>query len=267
MIIWWLNSLANIQVVYDLHTAGCTWLYKHSLKLIKGLYFFFWCTYMHLIVGRPRVHLPCDRRISMVTDDVHIVFAEKIKDMVNRLRHCTYKNTWQSSIVKPVGSCNLGWGNIPRCCLWPGCIYVSRQKIPLLREGNICLPSYDPNPKPIPRVRSLPRCRWARTRIGMGSSASIILPSQNDEPSAFIPRRLRATIGFPFPFSLSDIFCFLFSLFFPIFVFAPPPDHTYSLVAGKSGGPFIRGQKYEPVVSSVCLRYRRFYLVIQVLLT
>ena len=116
-------------------------------------------------------------------------------------------------------------GPKPPICLQQGCIYVGRQRFTLRGEGNICLLSYDTNPKPIPRVRSSPRCRRALNRVGMGSSVSINLPSQNDEPSAFIPRRLRATIGFPFPFSLfvcHVFFCFVF-LFF---VFAPPTTRT-----------------------------------------
>ena len=84
-----------------------TWLNK-QFEIDKGLHFFFQFTYVHLIVGQPRVPLPCDRRISMVTDDVHICFAEKIKDMLKRLRQCTNKNTWQTSIVNPEGSLQFG---------------------------------------------------------------------------------------------------------------------------------------------------------------
>ena len=123
----------------DLHTAGCTWLNKQRLKLIKGLYFPFRYIYVHLIVGRPRVHLPCDRRISMVTDDVHIFFAEKIKDMVKRLRQCTYKNTWQSSIVNPVGSLQFGMRQHPSLFPVTRLYLCYSTKDPSLTRGEQCI--------------------------------------------------------------------------------------------------------------------------------
>ena len=105
----------------------------------------------------------------------------------SKIAHMKY--TWKSSFCKTCWFLHLGWSILPCSCLPQGCIYVSRQRIPLRREGNICLPSYDTNPKPIPRARSLPRCRCARKRIGMGSSASINLPSRNDEPTPWYLRK------------------------------------------------------------------------------
>ena len=173
------------------------------------------------------------------------------------------KYTWKSSFCKNCWFLHLGWRILPCYCLPQGYIYVSRQRIPFRREGNICLPSYDTNPKPIPRARSLPRCRCARKRIGMGSSASINFPSRNDEPGAFIPRRLRATLGFPFSISsLVGLFCIFFS-----FLCLPPRPHVLVCRRQQRGGLCTTAQKHEPVQSGVCLRYRRINLIILVILT
>ena len=41
---------------------------------------------VYLHVGRPSVYLPCVRRISMVTDDEHTVFAETIININNEIK-------------------------------------------------------------------------------------------------------------------------------------------------------------------------------------
>ena len=100
--------------------------------------------------------------------------------------------------------------------------------------------------KPIPRARSSPRSRCARKRIGMGSSASINFPSRNDEPGAFIPRRLRATIGFPFSISL---LVRLFIVFF-FFVFTAPTTRTR--LSQATAGSLVQQLKRTNLYYRVC---------------
>ena len=51
-----------------------------------GVTYLFSYIQVYLHVGRPSVYLPCVRRISMVTDDEHTVFAETITNINNVIK-------------------------------------------------------------------------------------------------------------------------------------------------------------------------------------
>ena len=89
---------------------------------------------MPIVVGRPSEYLPCDRRISMVTDDVHTAFAEHIKSIIAFIVNSIIKAYLKVIAQLIVGIIKVGWIYSTNCCLQQSCINVS-SKVHSLTRG------------------------------------------------------------------------------------------------------------------------------------